>query len=151
MHISCPVVSVTGVSFWLLNLSDLIDEWWRHETTFVFDFFDMTLIMAEAERLSMVCGQSSPVEQSIQTGTTVSLKEAHSPLLTDVNTGSSRRVACEEAHYYLFQRVHREEAVLEFRVLSASLQVEDSPTASCLNIVCSWSWCSCQVLWKAIK
>lgn len=87
-----------------------------HRTTFLFGFFDMTLIVAEAERLSMVCGQSSPVEQSIQTGTTVSLKKAHFPLL---NTGSSRRVAGEET--LLFQRLHRQEAELEFRVLSAFL------------------------------
>lgn len=101
-----------------------------HKTTFLFGFFDMTLIVAEAETLSMVCGQSSPVEQSIQTGTTVSLKEAHFPLLTDVNTGSSRRVAGKETP--LFQRLHRQEAVLEFRVLSASLQVEDSQLHVCV-------------------
>lgn len=77
-----------------------------HKTTFLFGFFDMTLIVAEAERLSMVCGQSSPVEQSIQTGTTVSLKKAHFPLLTYVNIGRSRRVAGEEAPS--FQRVHRQ-------------------------------------------
>lgn len=91
-----------------------------HKTTFLFGFFDSTLIVAEMEKLSMVCGQSSSVEQSIQTGTIVSLNEAHFPLLADVNTGSSRRVAGEETP--LFQRVHRKEAVLEFRVLSGSLR-----------------------------